>query len=277
MFNNEINEQVLSDLISSKIQSRMVVAPFARIDETLLGTPGDSIKVPQYTYIGDATAVAEGDEVSPSDLQASTTTVTVSKALKAVEITDEALITGYGNPVGEAAAQISKSIAAKLDSDALNVLLTATVKFDGTDNKIDYTGIVSALGMFNEEVNTEKVMFIHPEQMTDLRKDADFISADKYMGNVMLTGEIGMIANTRIVVSNKVLKNEENGTFTNPIVQLQVLDEAEAPAVTVYLKRDTNVEVTRQALKRATDISVDKFYAVALSNDSKVVLAQFKA
>jgi len=277
MFNNEINEQVLSDLISSKIQSRMVVAPFARIDETLLGTPGDSIKVPQYTYIGDATAVAEGDEVSPSDLQASTTTVTVSKALKAVEITDEALITGYGNPVGEAAAQISKSIAAKLDSDALNVLLTATVKFDGTDNKIDYAGIVSALGMFNEEVNTEKVMFIHPEQMTDLRKDADFISADKYMGNVMLTGEIGMIANTRIVVSNKVLKNEENGTFTNPIVQLQVLDEAEAPAVTVYLKRDTNVEVTRQALKRATDISVDKFYAVALSNDSKVVLAQFKA
>jgi len=277
MFNNEINEQVLSDLISSKIQSRMVVAPFARIDETLLGTPGDSIKVPQYTYIGDATAVAEGDEVSPSDLQASTTTVTVSKALKAVEITDEALITGYGNPVGEAAAQISKSIAAKLDSDALNVLLTATVKFDGTDNKIDYAGIVSALGMFNEEVNTEKVMFIHPEQMTDLRKDADFISADKYMGNVMLTGEIGMIANTRIVVSNKVLKNEEDGTFTNPIVQLQVLDEAEAPAVTVYLKRDTNVEVTRQALKRATDISVDKFYAVALSNDSKVVLAQFKA
>jgi len=277
MFNNEINEQVLSDLISSKIQSRMVVAPFARIDETLLGTPGDSIKVPQYTYIGDATAIAEGDEVSPSDLQASTTTVTVSKALKAVEITDEALITGYGNPVGEAAAQISKSIAAKLDSDALNVLLTATVKFDGTDNKIDYAGIVSALGMFNEEVNTEKVMFIHPEQMTDLRKDADFISADKYMGNVMLTGEIGMIANTRIVVSNKVLKNEENGTFTNPIVQLQVLDEAEAPAVTVYLKRDTNVEVTRQALKRATDISVDKFYAVALSNDSKVVLAQFKA
>ncbi|MBO5505534.1 MAG: N4-gp56 family major capsid protein [Clostridia bacterium] len=277
MFNNEINEQVLSDLISSKIQSRMVVAPFARIDETLLGTPGDSIKVPQYTYIGDATAVAEGDEVSPSDLQASTTTVTVSKALKAVEITDEALITGYGNPVGEAAAQISKSIAAKLDSDALNVLLTATVKFDGTDNKIDYAGIVSALGMFNEEVNTEKVMFIHPEQMTDLRKDADFISADKYMGNVMLTGEIGMIANTRIVVSNKVKKDEENGTFTNPIVQLQVLDEAEAPAVTVYLKRDTNVEVTRQALKRATDISVDKFYAVALSNDSKVVLAQFKA
>ncbi len=277
MFNNEINEQVLSDLISSKIQSRMVVAPFARIDETLLGTPGDSIKVPQYTYIGDATAVAEGDEVSPSDLQASTTTVTVSKALKAVEITDEALITGYGNPVGEAAAQISKSIAAKLDSDALNVLLTATVKFDGTDNKIDYAGIVSALGMFNEEVNTEKVMFIHPEQMTDLRKDADFISADKYMGNVMLTGEIGMIANTRIVVSNKVEKNDDNGTFTNPIVQLQVLDEAEAPAVTVYLKRDTNVEVTRQALKRATDISVDKFYAVALSNDSKVVLAQFKA
>ena len=53
--------------------------------------------------------------------------------------------------------------------------------------------------------------------------------------------------------------------------------EDETPALTIYLKRDTNVETQRQSLKRVTDISVDKFYTVVLSNQSKVVLAKFKA
>lgn len=52
--------------------------------------------------------------------------------------------------------------------------------------------------------------------------------------------------------------------------------EDEAAAITIYLKRDTNVETERQTLSRSTDISVDKFYTVALSNQSKVVLAKFK-
>ena len=50
-------------------------------------------------------------------------------------------------------------------------------------------------------------MFVNPKQVTQLRKDDDFISADKYgVGtNVMMTGEIGRIANCRVVPSKKVV------------------------------------------------------------------------
>ena len=84
-----------------------------------------------------------------------------------------------------------------------------------------------------------------------------------------------MIANTRVVPSKKVPL--VNGKYVCPIVKIESETETEdeTPALTIYLKRDTNVEMERQTLRRVTDISVDKFYTVVLSNAGKVVLAKF--
>ena len=74
-------------------------------------------------------------------------------------------------------------------------------------------------------------------------------------------------------------KVKDDGTnYVCPIVKLNndAESEEDAAALTIYLKRDTNVETERQTLARKTDISVDKHYTVALTNTSKVVLATFK-
>ncbi len=199
-----INPQVMADMISAKIQKKIVVAPFAKIDTTLVGVPGNTITVPKYGYIGDAEDVAEGVAAGTVKLSTSSTTVTVKKAMKAVELTDEAILSGYGNPVGETNNQLAKAVAAKVDNDAMDALQGATLIYDGSAAGISYNAIVDAVDLFDEEVNSEKVMFINPKQVTVLRKDANFISADKYTGQVILTGEIGMIANCRIVPSKKV-------------------------------------------------------------------------
>jgi N4-gp56 family major capsid protein len=279
-----INPQVMADMISAKIANKIVVAPFAKIDTTLQGVPGNTVTVPQYAYIGDAADIAEGVAAETVKLTASTTTVTVKKAMKAVELTDEAVLSGYGNPVGETNTQLAKSIASKVDSDAMTALQGAQLTYDGSAAAIKYSGIVDAIDLFEEEINSEKVIFVHPKQVTQLRKDSDFISADKYKAGVILSGEIGMIANCRVVPSKKVpvVKVGETGSqvdcYACPIVKLNNDAETEddAAALTIYLKRDTNVETDRVSLSRKTDISVDKHYAVALSNTSKVVLAKFK-
>ena len=272
-----INPQVMADMISAKIPSKLVVAPFAKVDTTLAGIPGNTITVPQYAYIGDAEDIAEGIAAETVKLATSTTEVTVKKAMKAVELTDEAVLSGYGNPVGETNNQIAKAIASKVDVDAMAALQGAQLVYDGSASVIKYAGVVDAIDLFDEEVNTDKVMFVHPKQITQLRKDSDFISADKYPGNVIMTGEVGKIANCRIVPSKKVPLAD--GVYACPIVKLNNDAETEddAAALTIYLKRDTNVETERVSLARKTDISVDKHYAVALSNTSKVVLAKFKA
>ena len=276
---NLVNPQVMGDMVAAKLPKKLRVAPFATIDRTLVGVPGNTITVPSYTYIGDAEDVNEGVEAGVVTLGTSTKTATIKKAMKAVELTDEAVLSGYGDPVGNAENQLALAVASKIDNDALDALLaTNTRKYDSKTKAISYDVIVDAIDLFEEEINTEKVMFVNPKQVTTLRKDPNFISADKYPANVIMTGEIGTIANTRIVPTKKVKLDTTSAFYTCPIIKLTHDDETEqdTAALTVYLKRDPNVEVDRKSLKRSTEISIDEFYTVAVSDDSKVVLAEIK-
>lgn len=273
---NLVNPQVMADIITGKIEKKIVVTPFAKIDTTLQGQAGDTVTVPSFAYIGDADEVAEGAEVESATLTASSTTFKVKKAMKAVSLTDEAVLSGYGNPVGEATTQLAKAVASKVDADAMEALKGAQKSYTSSE-AISYKGIVNAVDKFEEEVQSEKVMFVNPAQVTTLRLDADFISADKYENHVMVNGEIGMVAGVRIVPSKRVEKVGSN--YECPIIKLNNDPETEddAAALTIFLKRDTNVETERQTKSRTTDISVDKIYGVAITNQEKVVVAKFAA
>ena len=288
---NLIDPEVMGDMVSARIPKKLRVAPFAKVDDTLAGVPGDTITVPAYAYIGD---VAEGEEVTIEKMTTSTRKATVKKAMKGVSLTDEAVLSGYGNPVGEANTQLAMAIAAKIDNDCMDALQTATLSYDGSAGAISYNGIVEALDLFEEEQGCDKVLFIHPKQLTALRKDADFLSADKYQAGLMLTGEVGMIAGCRIVPSKKVPLVEVGGTegdeegepgtpgvecYACPIVKLEGDPETEdeVPALTIYRKREVNVETERKPKIRTTEITADEFYVAVLSNEAKVVLAKFKA
>ena len=223
-------------------------------------------------------------------LTASTTKATVKKAGKAVELTDEAVLSGYGDPVGEAASQLAMSIAAKVDNDCYKALQGATLKHNGIAGVISYAGIVEAVDKFDDENDdaVDKVIFVHPKQVTQLRKDPNFLDINKYpiTNGVIMSGMIGAIAGCRVVKSKKVELNSDSSGYLNPIVVVDVRDPKEepgadtgdnvAPALTIYLKRDVQLEDDRDILKKTTVISADEHYTVVLSNDSKVVMATFK-
>ena len=254
MMSNMINPQVMGDMIDAKITALLKITPFAKLDTTLQGVPGDTKTVPSWNFIGDAEDVAEGAEVGLSTMTAGTTTFTIKKAMKAVGITQEAINSGLGNPVGQAEKQLAKAIASKVDNDVMDAAYKATKIYAPTAiANIAYAGIVEAIGNFEDEEQTEKVMFIHPTQETQLRKDSDFISADKYNQNVMITGEIGTVAGTRIVKSRKVRLVEyevdnSNGTVTingeniaeyqakvSPEVTLEIGNKLKAVAAKYYV------------------------------------------
>lgn len=273
---NLINPEVMADMISAKIENAIVVTPFAKVDTTLAGQPGSKITVPHYNYIGDAADVAEGEDIGDAQLTTEAVEYEVKKAAKGVTITDEAVLSAYGNPVGEITSQLALSIRGKVEGDCVAALGTSENTYDAKA-KISYAGIVNAIDLFNEEMNTEKVMFINPKQVSTLRLDENFISADKYNAQVIMKGEIGMIANTRIVPSRRVVDNE--GTYNCPIVKLETDERTEddVPAITIYTKRETNVETERDTHNKTTFISADKHYVAALSNSAKVVVAKFTA
>ena len=269
---NLINPEVMADMLTAQIPKKIKVTPFAKIDNTLQGNAGDTITVPQYAYIGEAEDVAEGVEAGTTVLTASTTNAKVKKVVKNVELTDESVLSGYGDPVGETTRQLATSVAGKIDTDCIEALAGASLKYTDA-GIINYDGVVKAVGLFEEEDEAPKVMFIHPNQETQLRLDPNFLDKNKYGMEVVMSGVIGSIAGCQIVKSKRV--KEVGGKYINPIVQTIGDEDDGLAALTIYMKRGVSLETDRNVKAKTTLFSVDEHYTAVLSNESKVVLAEF--
>ena len=217
---NLVNPEVMADMISATLPKKIKFSRIAKIDTTLEGREGNTITVPKFGYIGDAEDVAEGSPIPVEQLSTTTTTATVKKAGKGVEISDEAVLSGHGNPVSESGTQLTMSIASKIDNDCYDELTKSTAVYNGSAAKIAYAGVVNANALIADESDTviNKLLYIHPEQEAALRLDADFIDKSKSGMDVLVSGVIGMIAGCQVVKSNRVKKvlyeKDSSGTIT---------------------------------------------------------------
>ena len=171
MLTNLVNPQVLADMIDGKLVDYMKIAPLATIDTTLQGRPGSTVLLPSFSYIGDASITGEGVDIGIKQLTASTASVTIYKIANGVQITDEAVLSGYGDPLGEAAKQLALSIASEVDNELLGVLngitagMTHTAATPGT---LAFDDVADALELFGEDIDEggAKVLLISPTQYT---------------------------------------------------------------------------------------------------------------
>lgn len=278
-----INPEVMGTMIEAKIDALCKITPYAKVDTSLEGVPGDTKTVPSWNYVGDAEDFnpEDGNEMETAKLTASSTTFTIKCAGKSISIYQTAINSGLGDPVGQANTQLAKSIVGKVDNDLMDAAYTATTTVESS-GQIGYKGIVDAVSKFeDEEDGIEKVMFIHPNQEATLLKDSDFLSADKFTSGVAVEGAIGKIAGCWVKKSKKVKKNDDETMWMNPIIKLEPdsseteYTEDELPALTIFLKKNTQVDHEWFPKKQRHDITAAKYYGVALTNASKVVIAKF--
>lgn len=306
--------QVVSDMINAKVDKKAVMTGYIKVDNTLEGAPGSTVTIPKWGYIGAAVDYAEGETIDTTKMAFTTAQYGIKKIGKGVRLTDEAQLSGYGDPMGTATNQIALSISEKLDNDRVGVLYESKNIVDASTAVLKYTSIVDGVDAFGEEEDSRKVILIHSKQKTQLRKDSDFLSADKYEPGVLASGAIGRIAGCDVVISNKVTKFDEwykfdtTGTATtgdniaevqkslpgavvgdkvtkvttpayfNPIIKLNNDAETEddMPAITYFLKRGNLVEHKREP-GVADDIICTAHGMAALTNDAKVVILKVKA
>ena len=268
--------QVVSDMINAKVEKKAVMTGYIKMDSTLSGVPGSTVTVPRWGYIGEAVELTEGQTIDTTKMAFTTAQYGIKKIGKGVMLTDEAQLSGYGNPMGTATNQIALSISEKLDNDRVAVLYESKNVVDASSAAIKYSAIVDGVDAFGEEEESRKVILIHSKQKTQLRKDADFLSADKFAAGVMMNGAIGRVAGCDVIVSNKV--KMEDGVYYNPIIKLNNDAETEddLPAVTYFLKRGNLVEHKREE-GVGDKIVCTAFGMPALTNESKVVILKTKA
>lgn len=264
---NLIDPVVFGAAVAAALPSQIRFTPYVKVDDTLAGQPGSTIKIPVFAYIGDADDLAEGASLTPELLTASTVDAVIKKAAKGVELTDEAVLNAVGDPVGEAARQVAVSIASKIDADIAAAALAGTTKATSASG-ISYAGIVDAMDKFAEESAdpSSKVIFVSPAMMTALRKDDQFLDANKYIAGVAETGRFTNIDGARVVVSNKIAKSA---------VIVNQAQDGTLPALTLYRKRDILVENDRDILNFTNVITASEHYVAALTNNAKVVVATF--
>ncbi|NHM91326.1 MULTISPECIES: N4-gp56 family major capsid protein [Staphylococcus] len=252
-----VNPEVLAPMMQAELDKKLRFAQFAEIDDTLEGQPGNTLTFPAFVYSGDAKVVAEGEEIPIDQIETKKRQATIQKIGKGTELTDEALLSGYGDPKGEAVRQHGLAIANKVDNDVLAALKTATLTVEADITKLD--GLQTAIDKFNDEDLEPMVLFVNPLDAGKLRASAtnNFTRATELGDDVIVKGAFGEALGAIIVRSNKVEKGEA------------IL--AKKGAVKLITKRDFFLETERDASRKATALFSDKHYVAYLYDEAKVV------
>lgn len=265
-----VNPQVMADMISAKLPKMIKFTPLAYVERKLVGQPGNTVTVPKWEYSGDAKDIEEGEAIVPDQLTTAKSTMKIKKAGKGIELTDEAVLSGLGDPIGQATHQIALAIANKVDNDLVEEAKKATqfvAEAPTTGDALD-----KALAVFSDEEDASYVAIINPVDAIDLRKDTvkEWVRGSEIGANIVVSGTFGETHGVQIVRSKKVDKGK--GFLVKvSAVETDTDDVAKYGAFVINLKRDVEIEKDRDILKKTTVITGDEHYGVYLYDPTKVV------
>jgi N4-gp56 family major capsid protein len=253
--------EVVADAIDKKLVDAIRFAPLAVIDNTLVGRPGDELTMASYEYVGDAEAVAEGADIPIAKLSQDSVKVKVAKIGKAVEFSDEALLSGYDNDIAEEAAkQVVVAINSKLEADLIAKMSTdstLTGSIDLTAGNVTHS-IAEALTAFGEDMEGEKVLLVSPAVYTSLLKSDAWIPGTEAGANVIMSGVVGTIFGMQVVLSNRLTARNE-AYIIKP------------GALRIAMKRNTLVEFDRDILSEMNYIKASKIFAPYVYDKTKII------
>lgn len=257
VYANKVIEAKAKDLLTTQVNARSMMT----IDNSLTATAGMTKTINTYTYSGVAEelAVGVGNTASTRGSIAYVGKDYVVKMVQqAADYYDEDfmkdnLIVDF---MLKGATQVMTN---KMTSDFYAALAT---KNGGTElvkgvtfakgKALSYDVIVDAISELNVEDESGIFIVIPNAWKASLRKDADYKSAQ--MGEVIYNGQVGIIAGIP-VIATKALTDKA-----------YVMTKE---AVTLFMKKDVEVEQERDADKRKNSIYLRDCYICALTDATK--------
>lgn len=265
-----VNPEVMADMVSAKLPKLIKFTPLAYVETALQGRPGNTLKVPAWEYAGDAAEVGEGQAITLDQLSTKEKEMTIKKAAKGYEITDEALLSGLGDPLGQATYQLGLAIANKIDNDLVEVAKTATQHVSEAPTTL--ATIDKALEIFEDEEDARYVAIINPKDAIKLKTDVakEWTKGSELGADMVVSGTFGEVAGVQIVRSKKVEEGKGFIVKVSPS-QTQTDDANKYGAFVIMMKRDVAIETDRDILKKTTVITGDEHYGVYLYDPTRVV------
>ena len=261
VFSNKVIEAKAKDLLATQVNARSMMT----IDNSLTATAGMIKTINTYTYSGVAEELAVGvgnTAATRGSIAYVGKDYVVKMVQQAADYYDEDfmkdnLIVDF---MLKGATQVMTN---KMTSDFYAALATTDGKPSGATElvkgvtfakgkAISYDVIVDAISELNVEDESGIFIVIPNAWKASLRKDADYKSAQ--MGEVIYNGQVGIIAGIP-VIATKALTDKA-----------YVMTKE---AVTLFMKKDVEVEQDRDADKRKNSIYLRDCYICALTDATK--------
>lgn len=275
---NLINPQVFADLIAAKFPGKLVVGQFADMGNTLENQPGDTITFPAWNALTEMAELTESVAMGTEALGQTSTSATVKEFGKAVEVSDKALLSGLGDPLGQAAEQFAILAARRIDKSLIDIAVstvgTSPLQVTSNSTNLTTTVLVNAIAQFGDiEPDEFDGLVIHSRQRADMLKDSNFIDASKLGGDgVLRRGQIGTLYGVPVFTSDRVTTVDiDAGAPVDLRYQALLLKKG---ALGLVYKRRPIVESDRDILKRTNALTTNVHYAVKRLDDKGVCVIQ---
>ena len=251
--NKLIDRKVIEDRIADILETSLDTVQLMTIDNDLVQGAGMVKHINTYEYQGAVQAVKEGaGNTERGKVVVSEKEYRVQVKQQVFDYTDEQYMKDF--KVVEVGA---KGMAIEMKNDMNNDFFTEIAKTSTLHSAqtFSYDVVVDAIEKMNLEDERGLFLLIGNDLKASIRKDEDF-KASK-LGEILYTGQIGTISGVPVVVSKKVAKNT---AFL-----------ATKEAVTLFVKKSSELESDRQKEARINTEIARKVCLVALTDATKAV------
>ena len=248
---------VLGNKYESVLSTKLDLQSYMTVDTTLAADAGMKKKVITRTVTGNVEDLAQG--------AGNTSTVEVGTTSKDYEVTTTQGRFAYFDEEAMADPTVVDAGLTGLSEKMVNSFVEkavaewekATLK-QTYDTAITFDTVVDAIAKLNLEDESQLFMLIAPDMLADFRKA---LRDDlKYSEGFVRTGYIGSVCGVPVYVSKAITAGKA------------VLATKEA--VTLFIKKDAEIEQDRDADTRKNIVYARKVALVALTDATKVVLIE---
>lgn len=252
VYSNFVLESKLRDLLATKLNTKTLMT----IDGSLAESAGMIKKINTYTYTGAVETVAKGDtNTTRGAITYSTTPYEVAVAQQVFDYFDEEFMTDpnvVDMGIEGAANLMTNDMTSKYFAELAKATLSQTYAKGGA---LTYDTVVDAIAKMNLEDESGLFLIIGNDLKAQIRKDEDFKA--KELGKVIADGAIGTLSGVPVICSKAV--------------PAKTAYLATKEAVTLYTKKDSEVEQERDGEHRKNTVIMRKVNLVALTDATKVV------
>lgn len=251
MANTVYSNQVLADKLKDLLLTSLNTRNFMTVDTDLTESAGMKKTINTYTYSGEAQEVGEREgNTNTGSITYTPNEYVVKVVQQKFDYTDEDYMKDP-TIVDKMLKGANQVMVNKMNSDFAGEIGKASLSVSNAN--FGYEAIVDGISELNIEDESGLFTLYPNAWKKELRKDPDYKAAR--MGEVVYNGQTGTVCGIPTIPSKALA---DAGFVANK------------EAVTLFLKKDVEVEQDRDADKRINYVYLRAVYLVALTDATKV-------